>query len=130
MQSLTLNFTMTDDNGVLVNTKEAKAIRRNAVKSALKNNGFCIKYIRELSDGYGRGTPFGVVISYIVNGRLMVGWSLAHKNDKYDRDFGLLYAMSRMAPVDSLVNNKNVPDVVRRNAAYLVARSLCYFRGA
>lgn len=128
-----LRIPMMNNSGVVINTKEAKVIRRNAVKSVLKNKGFCVRYIREKSEldrvCESRGTPYGVVISNVDNGRLMVGWSLTHKNDKYDRDFGLLCAMGRMASVDTLVNNKNIPNVVRRNIAYLVARSICYFRG-
>jgi hypothetical protein len=132
MQSFSLTVPVLDSNGNLITSREAKGIRRNAVKSLFKNNEFSVKYIRERSledqlSGY-RGKPVGVVISQVVNGKLYVGWSLANKKDKYERDFGILVAVNRLTPVDRLVGDISVPYNVRRHAMFMVARSLAYFK--
>ena len=140
MAGVSINIPMTDESGNLINSKTAKEIRRSLVKNMFENDKMCVRYIRD-TDGYSMedrrtlrlngfaGNPVGVVISKVVNNKLYVGWSLLHKKDKYDRDFGILQAMNRLTPVDSIVNNNKIPTVVRRNVAYLVARSLCYFQG-
>lgn len=132
MQSFSLTVPILDSNGNLITSREAKGIRRNAVKGLFKNNDLSVKYIRERSDMdlllRHRGKPVGVVISQVVNGKLWVGWSLANKKDKYERDFGILVAINRLTPVDKLVSDTSVPHNVRRHAMFMVARSLAYFK--
>jgi hypothetical protein len=140
MSGLNLSIPMVDESGNLIKSRAAKDIRRTLVKDMMTKDNIRVQYIRDTDglspkdkrvlkmNGFG-GNPVGVVVAKLVDNKLYVGWSLLHKKDSYDRDFGILQAMSRLSSVDSMVNNKNIPNAVRRNVAYLVARSLCYFKG-
>ena len=149
-RAMSVNVPVTDQNGEVINHPDAKKIRRLLVKDLLRDNLVRVQYVRSApydqvhkdydEDGINvigstvvrsKGDPRGVVVSQVVNGRLYIGWSLLHRNDagKYDRDFGIMSAMNRMAPLESYFNNKNVPNDIRKTMAHLMARNVLYFKG-
>lgn len=148
-KTLFLNVPVTNSVGEPLNSPDAKKIRRLAVKNALSDNKVRVQYVRsdpyhQIHNSYdhegniidvvetvSKGDPYGVVVSEVVNGRLYIGWSLLHTKDagKYDRDFGILQALQRLAPFELYLNNNKVPDDIRKTMARLVARNILYFRG-
>lgn len=146
---LSMNIDLTDAKGEVINSSSAKQIRKAIVKDLLQDKTVRVQYIRgnpyeqdqneydeddnlvSSSTTVSRGDPYGVVVSRVVNGRLYIGWSLLHTKDsgKYDREFGILQAVSRFNPVEHYLNNGNVPYDVRKTMANLMARNVLYFKG-
>ena len=44
----------------------------------------------------GRGRPRGIVMLSFVDGKAVFGWSLCHKNDKFEKKLGTKIALGRL----------------------------------
>jgi hypothetical protein len=77
------------------------------------------KYLRDKNKN-----PIGLVVAMKVNDRVSIGWSLTHKNDKYDKNKAWATAMGRAATGTKAI----LP--YRLNAIYceIIDRAARYFK--
>ncbi len=112
MRMLTqLNFSQVGEDGKILTDRESRAIRKFAVRKVLKSRkGIRINYLRDR-----RRQQYGVVVSEKVGDTLHVGWSMVHDEDEtvYDKNYGILFAMNRMEPLDKCLRRKKLPNDVR-----------------
>lgn len=121
-------------DGEVINSPVAKGIRRLLVKDFFENTDAKVRYLRtpkyvQVHGRYNKiskGDPYGVVISRIMNGRLYIGWSLLHRKDagKFNRDVGVIAAVSRMEPAENYMNTEKVPHDVRKMVAYIMSKKV------